>query len=85
MHDQEWSKNDRTADGGSSTVSPKLIGWIVVAALGVTFILQNRADAKVKGIFWTIDTSMWVIIVISMVLGGLLVWLGPKLLRRRDR
>ena len=63
MHDQEWSKNDGPAESGSKGISPSLIAAIVAAALAVTFVLQNRTDATVKGLFWTINTSMWVVII----------------------
>jgi uncharacterized integral membrane protein len=85
MHDQEWSKNDGAAASESRGISPSLIIAIVAGALAVTFILQNGTDARVRGLFWTINTPMWVVIVTSMILGAILGWFAPKLMRRRDK
>ncbi len=84
MHDQEWSKNDRPTEPSGKGISPSLIVTIIAAALAVTFILQNRADATIKGLFWTTSTPMWVVIIVSMILGAVLGWLAPRLLGRRD-
>lgn len=86
MHDQEWSnREERGVEESSTNISPAMIAWGVAAALAIAFILQNQSDTTVKLLFWSFDTNVWVAIVIAMVLGALLGWLGVKMLRRRQK
>lgn len=84
MHDQEWSnREERGLEESSSNISPAMIAWGVAAVLAIAFILQNQSDTTVEVLFWSFDTNVWVAIVIAMILGAVLGWLGVKMLRRR--
>lgn len=85
MHDQQWADRDeRGAESVTSRISPAMIAWAVAAVLAVVFILQNQNETEIDVLFWSFTTSVWVAIVIAMVLGALLGWLGVKMLRRRQ-
>lgn len=84
MHDNERTNRDeRPTEAGSSNISPAMIAWGVAAVFAVAFILQNGDATEITVLFWSFTTSVWVAIVIAMVLGAILGWLGVKLLRRR--
>ena len=85
MHDQQWADRDERGDESvTSRISPAMIAWAVAAVLAVVFILQNQNETEIDVLFWSFTTSVWVAIVIAMVLGALLGWLGVKMLRRRQ-
>jgi uncharacterized integral membrane protein len=54
-----------------------------IAAL-VVFMLQNRQDARVKFLTWDFTWPMWLIVLVSAVVGAF-VWLGLGVLRRHRR
>ncbi|MFV0308323.1 MAG: lipopolysaccharide assembly LapA domain-containing protein [Desertimonas sp.] len=87
MQDQDWKdRDDRpVAEDGSSGISPTLIGLVVAAIVAVIFIVQNREDTSIDLLFWTFDTAVWVAIVIALILGALLGWLGQRIVRRRRK
>ncbi len=51
--------------------------------VSVLFISQNRQRVTVDFILWDHDARLWVVIVISMVLGGLLAELIRLGMKRR--
>lgn len=85
MHDQDWSDRDerRVVEDDSSGISPTLIGLVVAVVLAVIFIVQNQDETTIDLLFWSFNTAVWVAIVIALVLGALLGWLGMKIIRRR--
>ncbi len=71
----DWKENDRrneSPEGDKTKISPALIIGIVVAILIVIFIVQNSKESRVKLLFWDGTMSLWVVIVISLVLGAVL-------------
>ena len=71
----DWKENDRRSEapqGDKTKLSPALIIGIVVAILIVIFIVQNSKESRVKLLFWDGTMSLWVVIVISLVLGAVL-------------
>lgn len=85
MHERNDRRSDNDVlerDGG---LSPSLIALVVVGILAVVFIIQNQEDARIKFLFWTVDTTVWVAIAVALVLGAILGWLLQAMLRRRRR
>ena len=82
----DWKANDRRGDdtpAEKSKISAGLVIWIIIAVLAVFFIVQNARDANVKFLFFDGTMSLWLVIVISIVIGVLLDRLGTWYLRRR--
>lgn len=63
---------------GSRTVSPRLIGGVVLAVLAVIFVLQNTARGRVSFLFWHITAPSWtwliVIFVVGVIVGSMFPW-----------
>jgi len=57
----------------------------VVAAAAVAFIFQNTRNVEVSFLFLAGEAPLYVVIVISMVLGALLALIGVGLRRRAKR
>jgi uncharacterized integral membrane protein len=84
----DWKSNDRRSEapaGDKTRVSPALIIGIVVAVLVVVFIVQNAKNSQVKFLFWDGTISLWIVIVISLILGAVLDRIVTWFMRRRAR
>ncbi len=84
----DWKANDRRGEapqGDKTRISPSLIIGIVVAILVVVFIVQNAKDSQVKFLFWDGTVSLWVVIVVSLILGAVLDRIVTWYMRRRSR
>lgn len=64
-------------------VSPTLIGFLVIAALAVVFIVGNRDEARIRLLIPVVHTPVWVAIAISIAVGILLDRLFLGWWRRR--
>ena len=74
----------------SSTSNRKIVGLIVaiiIAIVAAVFIFQNTEDTNVEFLFLSGRAPLYVVIIISMVLGALLtlIVLGVRRRRRRRR
>lgn len=78
-HDEGWQQGDDD-DGG---ISPMLIGLIAVGVISLVFVLQNNQSTEIKFLFFNVDGSLWIVILIAIVLGMALDRLLQMLLRRR--
>jgi uncharacterized integral membrane protein len=73
----------------SSADEKKWIGGGTIAtllglgALGV-FMVQNTQDARVEFLVWEFTWPVWLLVLVSAVLGAF-VWLGLGILRRHRR
>jgi uncharacterized integral membrane protein len=63
----------------------KLVLWGAVALYAVIFLLANSARRDVNFVFFTVRTRMIWLILLSMALGAVLGWLGPRFWRSRKR
>jgi len=61
-----------------------IIAIVVIAVAGI-FIFQNTDDTNVEFLFLSGRAPLYVVIVISMILGALLGWIGSAIRRRRKR
>ncbi|MGE0880764.1 MAG: DUF1049 domain-containing protein [Acidimicrobiia bacterium] len=64
-------------------VNGRLIAFGVVAALAVTFILQNRSRVRTSFLFFHFDSRVWVAMAAAMVLGIVVDRLFAAWWRRR--
>lgn len=64
-------------------VSPMLIGFVLLAVAAVVFIVQNSDRSRVRFLFLSFTTRVWVGVVIALVLGALLDRLFALWWRRR--
>jgi uncharacterized integral membrane protein len=65
------------------TVGLVVAGIIVVVT--VIFVLQNTIDTPVNFLFLSTEAPLYVVIVISMILGSLLTLIGMWVRKRRKR
>lgn len=90
MHEQR-DPNDELMSSGEfkgrgNGVSPTLIGLVLLAVATVIFIVQNSDRSKVRFLFFTVTTRVWVGVLVAIALGVVLdrvfaVWWR----RRRER
>jgi uncharacterized integral membrane protein len=72
----------------SSTANRRAAALImtgIIIATAIVFLLQNTEEATVKFLFLSGQVPIYVVILISMVLGALLVLIGFGLRRRAKR
>lgn len=80
-------RTDVTPPDGKAAAAKDGAGAIVggsgIAALAV-FILQNTDDVSVTFLFWSFTWPVWLLILVSALLGTA-IWVGLGILRRRRR
>jgi uncharacterized integral membrane protein len=62
---------------------PRLIVGGVALVLAVIFIAQNSERVQATFYFWDAEARLWVVILVSLVLGAMLGQLVPAVIRRR--
>jgi uncharacterized integral membrane protein len=80
--------NQPLSPSGQSSDRTKLSGGAIASLSGVAllviFMLQNRDDVNVDFLFWGFTWPVWLVILVSAVLGGI-VWIGLGVVRRHRR
>ncbi len=61
--------DDTAASSGSSGPPIKLIALVVVAALAVIFVFQNRERHQIDFLFFELNTRTWTALATAFVLG----------------
>ena len=69
---------DRKALGGGAIAS------LVGLALLVVFVVQNTEDVSLDFLFWSFTWPLWLLTIVSAVLGAL-IWFGLGVMRRHRR
>ncbi len=69
--------------GRGEGVSPTLIGLVVLAVATVVFIVQNSDRSKVRFLFFSVTTRVWVGVLVAIALGVILDRLFAMWWRRR--
>jgi uncharacterized integral membrane protein len=64
--------------GGGTIVSLSGVGLLVI------FMIQNTQRVRLDFLFWTFAWPLWLLTMVSALLGAL-VWLGLGVMRRRRR
>jgi len=54
----------------------RIVIWVAIAALLVLLTLANTQDVTVDWLFGDLDTSLWVVIVVSAAVGAALGYLA---------
>ena len=77
----------RGADVGRRRISPRLIIALVVTALVVIFIAQNRDPVRIQLFVISVTSPLWLLLVVMVVLGVLAGYLlgRRRAARRRGR
>jgi uncharacterized integral membrane protein len=79
--------DDRRRDLPEAEGDNRRIGALIVLAVlvvaAIIFVVQNSNDARVKWLFLDRTSPLWVIIVVSIILGIILDRIGGFILRRR--
>ncbi len=60
----------------------RLVAWALVGLYALAFLLLNNDKTSVNFVFFTVETRLIWLILLSMGLGAVLMFLGPHLLRR---
>ena len=68
-----------------SDIPWRVILWILLAVYAALFLILNNEQTDVSFVFFTIETRLIWLVLMSMALGAGLMWLGPRLLRNRRR
>ena len=76
-------------EGGSSGSDKRRLGGGAIASIAgaaslVTFMLQNTEDIRIDFLFWHFTWPLWLVVMLSAVLGAL-VWFGLGVMRRHRR
>ncbi|MGY1665502.1 lipopolysaccharide assembly protein LapA domain-containing protein [Geodermatophilus sp. SYSU D00696] len=79
----EISSPDGTRRDGAR-LSGAAIAALAGGGLLVAFMVQNRDDVTVRFLFWSSTWPLWLLVLVSAVLGGV-VWIGVGVLRRHRR
>ncbi|KMT61425.1 hypothetical protein X560_0005 [Listeria fleischmannii 1991] len=61
-----------------SGVSVKLIINIIIAVLLIAFMIANRQMVDINLFVGTISTPIFMVILVSVILGWIMKWLVPK-------
>jgi uncharacterized integral membrane protein len=78
--------NKSTRAGGDEGIPWKLVLWGAIALYAVIFLLVNSKRSDVNFVFFTVRTRLIWLILLSMALGAVLGWVGPRWWRsRRER
>jgi uncharacterized integral membrane protein len=72
------TESDRRKLGGGAIASLSGLGVLAI------FMIQNTQDATVEFLFWDFTWPVWLLVLVSAVLGAF-VWLGLGVLRRHRR
>jgi uncharacterized integral membrane protein len=66
----------------------RLSGGAIASGAGIaallTFMVQNTDDVRVSFLFWHFTLSVWLLVLVSALLGAV-VWFGLGVLRRHRR
>lgn len=76
----EWGRKGNE----SSRMGAGAIATLVGVALLVVFMLQNRNRVRFDFLFWGFDWPLWLIILLSAVIGAF-IWFAAGVVRRHNR
>lgn len=62
----------------------KVVGAVSLLVLTVLFALQNAAEVKVRLLFWSLSTSLALLVVLLLVIGLTAGWILGSLRARRS-
>lgn len=88
MHERAEAGDSAAGNGAAGwdkkhTVSPRLIGFIVIAIVAVVFVVQNSEKTTVRFLFIEVEARVWAAVLIAIALGVVLDRLFLAWWRRR--
>lgn len=84
--DDSQRRADQAASASSgATISPSIIGFLIVAAVATIFFFKNSQTVELDFILFDHTTTVRWLIIISLVLGVLLDRLASMMWRRRKK
>ena len=75
---------EQNESAGGARLGAGAIASLSGVALLVVFMLQNRNEVPVDFLFWSFSWPLWLLILVSAVVGAF-VWFGLGVLRRHRR
>jgi uncharacterized integral membrane protein len=79
---------DLSMEPQSAPERTRLSGGAIASGTGiaalVVFMIQNTDDVKVKFLAWDFTLAVWLLVLVSALVGAL-VWFGLGVVRRRRR
>ena len=80
---------ERTPPSGGGADERRRLGGGAIAAIGggallLIFVLQNTTDVPVKFLFWDFTWPLWLVMIVSALIGAV-VWFGLGVVRRHRR
>jgi uncharacterized integral membrane protein len=75
-------QNESSSDG--ARLGAGAIASLSGAGLLIIFMLQNRTEVPVDFLFWSFTWPLWLLILVSALVGAF-VWFGLGVLRRHRR
>jgi uncharacterized integral membrane protein len=77
-----------SSEGGGADSRLRLSGGAIASLSGLAllaiFIVQNTDDVKLDFLFWSFTWPIWLLTIVSALLGAL-VWFGLGVMRRHRR
>jgi len=80
----EQAQDDTGAQGQGRRIGAGAIASIGGVGLLLAFVLQNTQDVSIDFLFWTFTWPLWLLTIVSALLGAI-VWFGLGVLRRHRR
>jgi uncharacterized integral membrane protein len=84
----QQSPGPATAGSDSGASGARLGGGAIAALAGggllLVFMLQNRNSVTLQLLFWSFTCPLWLLTLVSAILGSI-VWIGLGVLRRHRR
>jgi uncharacterized integral membrane protein len=71
--------------GGKSRLSGGLIGAGLLAAALAIFVVQNTDDVPVTFFFWTFTGPLWLVLLVSILVGLVALELATSVIRRKRK
>ena len=85
MSDVPPSRAEDRRDGSGRQIPWKIVLWAAIAVYAVLFLLLNDEKQSVSFVFFTVNTRLVWLILLSMALGAALALIGPRWWRSRKR
>lgn len=74
-----------SSPAGSRDIPWKLVLWAVIALYALLFLILNDKKQSVDFVFFTVNTRLIWLILLSMALGAALALVGPRWWRSRKQ
>jgi hypothetical protein len=79
------SETPGPTSGDSRGIPWRLVLWVAIALYALLFLLLNDDKQSVDFVFFTVNTRLPWLILLSMALGAALAVIGPRWWRSRKR